>query len=223
MPPAPDNRRDATGGEAEPRLPGETFRGLVSVAICFYFLGFLLTVAANSGSGSSALLRTVKTRLFSPWMVPAWLDIGFDHRLSYGLPDDADHRISVQPFAGGESVRLPEPGIVGLRAARWRRLAGWLEPEAVDPDSQGLLATAIAAGLFERLDSDDLMIESQRVVMPEMAAARAAGGLDEATLERAFAARVRSVGGSVQMLPVEEQRDVAPVLPQADVPGETTR
>lgn len=223
MPPTPDNRRDAASGSAEPRLPGETFRGLLSVAICFYFLGFLLTVAANSGSGSSALLRTVKTRLFSPWMVPAWLDIGFDQRLSYGLPDDADHLISVRPVAGGQAVRLPGPGMVGMRAARWRQIAGWLEPEAVDPDSQGLLATAIAAGLFEQLDSDDLMIESQRVVMPEMAAARAAGGLDEATLERAFAARVRSVGGSVQMLPVEEQRDVAPVLPQAAGAEEAAR
>ncbi|MCS5678924.1 MAG: hypothetical protein NZ603_03410, partial [Acidimicrobiales bacterium] len=80
----------------------------------------------NSVSGSSALVRTLKGRLFSPWLAPAWLDLGFDHPLTYGRPEDADHLIDIRVSGGAagpaETLRLPGTR-QGERAARWRRLA----------------------------------------------------------------------------------------------------
>lgn len=200
---------------------GDVARGLVSIALCLYLLGFSLSVACNSGSGSSLLASTVKSKLFSPWMVPLWLDIGFDERLTYGQVDDADHVIEVQPWAGGDAVRFPQAGASGMAAARWRTLAGWLEPEMVPEEIAGLLPTAIAESLFDELGSDDLRVRVLRVAMPERSGFVAS---EEPAFEQAFAARVRRVAGSVQLLPVEEQRDVAPVVtpaqPAADQ-GET--
>lgn len=200
---------------------GDVARGLVSIALCLYLLGFSLSVACNSGSGSSLLASTVKSKLFSPWMVPLWLDIGFDERLTYGQVDDADHVIEVQPWSGGDAVRFPQAGASGTAAARWRTLAGWLEPEMVPEEVAGLLPTAIAENLFDELGSEDLRVRVLRVVMPERSAFEPSA---EPAFEQAFAARVRRVAGSVQLLPVEEQRDVAPVVmpaqPAADG-GET--
>ena len=197
---------------------GDVARGLVSIALCLYLLGFSLSVACNSGSGSSLLASTVKSKLFSPWMVPLWLDIGFDERLTYGQVDDADHVIEVQPWSGGDAVRFPQAGASGTAAARWRTLAGWLEPEMVPEEVAGLLPTAIAESLFDELGSEDLRVRVLRVAMPERSAFVASA---EPTFEQAFVARVRRVAGSVQLLPVEEQRDVAPVVtPTESAAGE---
>lgn len=193
--------------------PGDVARGLVSIALCLYLLGFSLSVACNSGSGSSLLASTVKSKLFSPWMVPLWLDIGFDERLTYGQLDDADHVIEVQPWEGGDAVRFPQAGATGMEAARWRTLAGWLEPEMVPEEIAGLLPTAIAESLFDELGTDDLRVRVLRVAMPERSAFVAS---TDPAFEQAFVARVRRVAGSVQLLPVEEQRDVAPVVTPAE-------
>ena len=62
---------DGLAGPAAP--PTEITRGVVTILLALYLVGLLLCVAGNSASGSSALVRTIKTRLFSPWMVPLWL------------------------------------------------------------------------------------------------------------------------------------------------------
>lgn len=204
-------------------LPSETFRGVVSILLSLYLLGLALTVAGNSGSGASLLVSTVKSRLFSPWMVPLWLDLGFDYRLTYGQLDDADHLLVVEPWdmaEGGKRLRFPAAGSSGIAANRWRTLAAWLEPETVPEDVAGLLPTAIAESLFEELGSEDLRVRCLRVPMPERSAFAAAEPA-ESTFERAAVARVRRVGGSVQLLPVEEQRDVAPVVSPAANEGAT--
>lgn len=185
----------------------------MSIALCLYILGFALSVACNSGSGASLLASTVKSRLFSPWMVPLWLDIGFDEHLTYGQAEDADRVIEVQPWAGGDAVRFPRAGASGIAAARWRTLAGWLEPEMVPEEVAGLLPTAIAESLFDELGSDDLRVRVLRMAMPERAVFVAE--THAPSFEQAFAARVRRVAGTVQLLPVEEQRDVAPVVTPA--------
>lgn len=193
-------------------LPSEAFRGVVSILLSLYLFGCVLTVAGNSGSGSSLLVSTVKSKLFSPWMVPLWLDLGFDYRLTYGQLDDADHVIVVEPWnAAGEAttIRFPAAGSSGIAANRWRTLAGWLEPEAVPEDVSGLLPTAVAESLFDELGSEDLRVRCLRFAMPERSTFDAAA---KPSLEQALVARVRRVAGSVQLLPVEEQRDVAPVV-----------
>lgn len=188
-------------------------RGFISVALVVYLFGVVLTVAGNSGSGSSAIVRTIKARLFSPWMVPLWLDLGFDERLTYGQPDDAEHTLEVAAWPGDGSrnaVRFPDGAATGLRAVRWRTLAGWLEPGRVDEDLTGLLQTAVATALFDDLAADDVRVRSLRVRMPERATFPAASTAAEQ--EEASAARVRLIAGSVQLLPVESERDVAPVV-----------
>ncbi len=215
-----------SAGKSDPKspqagLPSETVRGFVSLFLALYLLGCALTVAGNSGSGASLLVSTVKSRLFSPWMVPLWLDLGFDYRLTYGQLDDADHVIVVEPWdatAEAQAIRFPAAGSSGIAANRWRTLAGWLEPEIVPEEVAGLLPTAMAESLFDQLGSEDLRVRCLRFAMPERSTFDAAA---EPALEQATVARVRRVAGSVQLLPVEEQRDVAPVVSPASDQGGT--
>ena len=90
-----------------PRPLSEPTQAAVSVAIAVYLLGLVLSILGNSVSGSSALVRTIKGRLYSPWMAPAWLDLGFDHPLTYGRPEDADHLIEVRGGTAGKTLRFP--------------------------------------------------------------------------------------------------------------------
>lgn len=212
-----------------PGLPSEGFRAAVSIALCLYLLGFALTVASNSGSGSSTLVRTVKTKLFSPWMVPLWLDLGFDYRLTYGQIDDADYTIEVTPWDGaadGAVVRFPTAGSSGIAANRWRTIAMLLEPDTLPEETNSALTAAIAENLFDELAAEDLRVRVLRTPMPERTGFSAEAPAD-ARPEQAAVARVRRVAGSVQLLPVEQQRDVAPVVPpspgtpDAEGPGGT--
>jgi hypothetical protein len=187
---------------AETRFP-EPLRAVVTVVLAVYFTGLTLSVAGNSGSGASALVRTIKGRLFSPWLVPAWLDLGFDHRLTHGLPDDADHVLEMVAYgpAGGGPLRFPG-AVSGERARRWRRLARALaQPEGADE-----LVAAVGRGAFDDLATDDLTVRVLRHEMHDRSAAAAPG------MERAFAARVRLAGGEVQLLRVEPRGEVAPLL-----------
>ena len=104
----------------------DALRAGLTVALALYLVGLALCVAGNSASGSSALVRTVKSKLFSPWMTPPWLDLGYDTRLTHGLAEDGDHRFEIRRLddsAAPEPVILPGPAMYGERAARWRRLA----------------------------------------------------------------------------------------------------
>ena len=191
------------------QLP-ETARAAITVALAVVLLGLTLSIAGNSGSGNSALVRTIKGRLFSPWLVPMWLDLGFDYRLTYGQPDDADHLVEVRPTSGGDAgktIRLPGPA-GGERGARWRRLARAIATAVDDPDRDGLLPTAVGRGLFDELGSQDVGLRVLRQPLPDRAAPAAA-----AEPEEAYAARVRVVGGEVQLLKSEARGDVAPLVP----------
>ena len=69
-------------GQAKPsgsNCWGEVSRSLATLVLVVYLTGLGLSVACNSGSGSSLLLGVVKERLFSFWNVPPWLDLGFDY------------------------------------------------------------------------------------------------------------------------------------------------
>jgi len=189
----------------------ETVRGIVTVALVFYLGGLLLAVAGNTASGASALVRTIKSRLFSPLLVPAWLDLGFDVPLTYGLPEDADHSIELQDVRGtGAARRLPGLEFGGERAARWRRLARAIAAGDVLGDVPSHLATAVAAAGFSDLGTEDVTIRVVRPVLPEP---RAVGGATR--FERPLEARVRRVGGELQLIRKEEVAAVAPLVPMA--------
>jgi hypothetical protein len=187
---------------------------MASVVLAVYLVGLGLTIAGNSVSGSSTLVRTIKQRLFSPWMGPAWLDLGFDHPLTYGLPDDADHGLEVRRFAAtgveakGEPLRLPGDR-TGERAARWRRLARRIASAGTDETGVSL-AAGVGEGAFEAVGGNDVSVRAVRWPLEERAAPAQAS-----RPVKPYEARVRLIDGEVQLVELggdAKRGELAPVL-----------
>lgn len=186
--------------------PTETVRSAVTVLLAIYLAGLALTVLVNNSSGGSALLSTIKGRLFAPWMMPMWLDLGYDYRLTDGQEDDADHLIEVRPFRRQTAAPLRRPeGRRGEQSARWRRLARAAAAPSDDSDREAILPTAIARGLFAEFDDDDLLIRVMRLPLPER-------GASPERPRQASAVRVRKVGDEIQLIRQEARGEVAPVV-----------
>ena len=194
---------------APPTRLSETAQALASAALAVYLVGLVLTIAGNSVSGSSALVRTIKGRLFSPWMQPAWLDLGFDHPLTYGLPEDAPHELELRGRgASPEPMRLPGAR-TGERAARWRRLARAVA-EAAAVDAAAPLVGGVGEAGFAALGTDDVTV---RVLRPPLAD-RGSPPADRRP-RVAHAARVRRVAEELQVLEIAgpaKQVELAPLL-----------
>jgi len=182
----------------------------VSVALAVYLVGLALTIAGNSVSGSSALVRTIKERLFSPWMGPAWLDLGFDHPLTYGMPDDGDHALEIRRSAPpGAPIRLPGDR-TGERAARWRRLARRIATAAED-ESGVQLAAGVGQGSFAAAGSDDVVVRTVRWPLADRGVVPA----EAPRPVKPYEARVRLVGGEIQLVELggeAKRSELAPVL-----------
>lgn len=189
-----------------PRRPGDVACAAITVAVCVYLCGLVLSIVGNTGSGSSAVVRVVKTRLFAPWLVPVWLDLGFEHRLTWGVPEDADHALEIRGHAAGHGP-LREPGQGGgERAARWRRLARSIASDADGGENAAILATAVAAGSFADLGTEDVRIR----VLRSPIADRLTGMAPD--VEQAYAARVRRIAGEMQLIKDEPRGEVAPLV-----------
>lgn len=207
-------KKPATAEPPSVAPPTEALRAVVTVLLALYFIGLALAVIGNSASGSSALVRTIKSRLFSPWMTPPWLDVGHDTKLTHGLPDDADHRIEVRPQGGraaGKPLVLPAADARGERGRRWRRLARAAVIAELDPDREAALPAAVAAALFDDAGSEDLELRIVREVRPDRAAV-AGGEAAPPRFEQAYAARVRRVGGQLQLIPSVPSEELAPLI-----------
>ncbi len=221
-PTGPEERAGRAVGPAGGTLP-ETLRGPATLLLALYLVGLCLCVAGNTASGTSLLIGTIKDRLFAPWMVPLWLDLGHDTRLTYGLPEDADHHVEIR-LAGklaGKGVgrptaalRLPTVGDHSERAARWRRLAAAVVLAEEDAEQAGVLPAAIGAGSFAAAGDDDLEIRIVRSVPPDYASARS-----PRTDETALVVRVRRRDGELQLIPVPPAEEVAPLIDAALAPG----
>ena len=203
------------------RPPSETMLAAVSVAIILYLVGLVLTIMGNSVSGASPLVRTIKGRLFTPWLAPAWLDLGFDHPLTYGRPEDGDHLLVIgefEPSGGGSKTDVRLPGERrGERAARWRRLARRTALAAVE-DAAAPLAAGIGIGGFDLVGNDDVEVRILR---------RLVGQRDDPPgpprLSQTYAARVRRVDGDLQLIELggeDRQSELAPIIPPADLPDD---
>jgi hypothetical protein len=191
-------------------------RAVVTVAIGVYLVGLVLAIMGNGSSGASALVRTIKSRLYSPSLVPAWLDVGHDHHLTYGMPEDADHVIELRAGEKGKVVRLPVNGR-GERAARWRRLAAALAPAADGDERAVALLAAVGAGGFDEAGSEDLTVRVLRRRLPERLGAPIPDGF-----EQAATARVRRIGGEIQLIKSEPAGEVAPLVTPDGVTEEDT-
>lgn len=201
-----------------PHPPGaaaELTRAAVTFALAVYLFGLVLCVVGNTSSGASPLVRTIKSRLFSPVLVPAWLDLGFDYPFTYGLPEDADHVLEVSPFGDPAARRRFPAGLDGERASRWRRLARAIADTGGDADRAARLAAGAAAASFGDLGAD-VRVRVLRRVRAEVGAA------DPGRLEEAYAARVREVAGEIQLIRDEAAGAVAPLVsPRPGPAGKT--
>jgi hypothetical protein len=205
--------------------PSARTQAVVTVVLAVYLLGLVLSIVGNTASGSSAVVRTIKSRLFAPWMVPPWLDLGFDYRLTYGSDEEGDFRIEVRRQGDTETAALQLPGrLTGERAARWRRLARSIALE--DADRDGLLSAAVGRGMFDRLHAEDVNVRVLRTPLADR-------GAPPASAVQASSARVRMVDGELQLLRAEPRGEVAPLVRrpgggeatdgQSQKPAEATR
>lgn len=186
------------------KTPSSVTQAAVTVALAVYLLGLALSVVGNTASGSSSLVRTIKSRLFAPWMVPPWLDLGFDYRLTYGSAEDGAYSLEVRRRGDTKTTPMRLPGrLGGERAARWRRLARSVAVE--DADRDGLLAAAVGRGMFDDVGAEDVVVRVLRTPLVDR------GGPPTATVQ-ASSARVRMVGGEVQLLRAEPRGEVAPLV-----------
>ena len=190
--------------------PGSLSDGLqaaATVAISLMLVGLGLAIATNSLSGSSALLGTIKSRLFSPLLAAAWLDLGFDTRLTYGLPDDADHELEVTSRDSPEPEPLSFPGVRrGEQAARWRRLARAIAMGEADGDGS-VVAAGVGRGGFDDLGVEDVVVRVLRQPLPART-----GSADTGVAEQVYDARVRLVGGELQLIKDEAKSELAPLV-----------
>jgi hypothetical protein len=193
--------------------PSPVAQAVVTVVLAVYLLGLVLAIVGDSTSGSSALVRTIKGRLFAPWMVPAWLDLGFDYRLTYGTDEEGEYGLEVrrQGEAKAASVRFPGRA-TGERSARWRRLARSIAVE--DADRDGLLAAAVGRGMFDDVDAEDVVVRVLRTPLVDR------GGTPRPPVQ-ASSARVRMVEGELQLIRAEPQGEVAPLV-RSDAGGKTS-
>lgn len=208
--------RPATNERPQDHTPGEQVRAFVTVALAFFLTGVVLAVTTNSLSGASPLLGRVKSQIFSPILVPAWLDVGYDYRITYGLEEDADHEIDLRTH-GSDAPGLTLPGsLTGERASRWRRLARTIAVGGVDDDG-GVVAAGLARGGFAALGAEDVDLRVFRVPQAE----RLAG--DRAAAEQVYEARIRRVGDDVQLIRDEPAGELAPLVTPGSlaVPEET--
>lgn len=199
----------------------ETTQAAVSVAIGVYLVGLVLSILGNSVSGSSAVVRTIKGRLFSPWMAPAWLDLGFDHSFTYGRPEDSDHVIEVREHAAGGAdaagsvIRFPATR-TKERASRWRRLARSIAMATAD-DAAAPLAAGVGEASFATGGGEDLEVRVVRQVVVDRTAPRR-----PPRLEPVYAARVRRVDGELQLVELGDDTkrvELAPLTAaEPDVP-----
>ena len=197
--------RNGGAGETPLDRPSDAVRAVVTMAIGLVVVGLVLAIATNSLSGSSALLGTVKSRLFSPWLVPAWLDLGWDYRLSYGLDEDADHEIEIARRKGEAATVVLPADRGGERAARWLRLARTIAVGGLDGDG-GVVAAGVGRGAFGVTGTTDVDVRVFRIPQPER------GVAVEAEAAQVYAARVRRVGDDVQLIRDEPPGELAPLV-----------
>jgi preprotein translocase subunit SecG len=196
--------------------PSEAACAAATVAIALFLVGIVLAIATNSSSGSSALLGTIKSRLFSPVLVPAWLDLGFDHRITHGFPEDADHEVEIvgRGSDAAGAIVLPGPRH-GERAARWRRLARSIAVGGVAGEGAAV-AAGVGQAAFGAAGIEDVIVRVRRLPPPQRLAPADAGDV-----EQVFTARVRNIGGELQLIKDEPRGELAPLVPSAAARGET--
>ena len=187
---------------------GEMPRACATVFLAIYFTGLGLTVACNTSSGSSLLLSVVKGKLFSFWLVPPWLDLGFDYPLSYGQQADAAHYLELREYGQEKWIKLS--GIDGKhsQSIRWQRLLHSVIASEEEAGREGLLPAGFSEAAFSLCESDDIVLRILVQPRPE----RQLPLRNPAPIVL-YEARLRKLsGGDIQLIKSEHHREMAPVI-----------
>ncbi len=187
---------------------GEIPRACATVFLAIYFTGLGLTVACNTSSGSSLLLSVVKGKLFSFWLVPPWLDLGFDYFFAYGQQADAAHYLELREH--GKENWIKPSWVDGnyLQSIRWQRLLRSVVASEEEAGREGLLPAGFSEAAFAMCESDDIVLRIFVQPRPERQLP-----IDNPAPIVLYEARLRKlVGGDIQLIKSEHRREVAPVI-----------
>lgn len=187
---------------------GEIPRACATVFLAIYFAGLGLTVACNTSSGSSLLLSVVKGKLFSFWLVPPWLDLGFDYPLAYGQQADAAHYLEIREHGNENWIKLS--GIDGnqSQSIRWQRLLRSVIASEEEAGREGLLPAGFSEAAFTLCQCDDIDLRILVQPRPE----RQLPLYNPAPIVL-YEARLRKLaGGDIQLIKSEHRREMAPVI-----------
>ena len=200
-------------GQAKPsgsNCWGEVSRSLATLVLVVYLTGLGLSVACNSGSGSSLLLGVVKERLFSFWNIPPWLDLGFDYFFAYGQQADATHRLELRAYGDTEWITVSRPSVRGGESIRWQRLLRSVIASEEDLTREGLLPAGFSEAAFAACESND--IDLRILVLPRPERQSPINAPAPIVLYRA---RIRKVAGdNIQLIKSESRQEMAPVVQQ---------
>ncbi len=187
---------------------GEIPRACATVFLAIYFTALGLTVACNTSSGSSLLLSVVKGKLFSFWLVPPWLDLGFDYPLAYGQQSDAAHYLELREHGKENWIKLSGIDEDHSQSIRWQRLLRSVVASEEEAGREGLLPAGFSEAAFSLCESDDIVLRIFVQPRPERQLP-----LDNPAPIVLYEARLRRLaGGDIQLIKSEHRREMAPVI-----------
>ena len=187
---------------------GEIPRACATVFLAIYFTALGLTVACNTSSGSSLLLSVVKGKLFSFWLVPPWLDLGFDYPLAYGQQSDAAHYLELREHGTENWIKLSGIDEDHSQSIRWQRLLRSVVASEEEAGREGLLPAGFSEAAFSLCESDDIFLRIFVQPRPERQLP-----LDNPAPIVLYEARLRRLaGGDIQLIKSEHRREMAPVI-----------
>lgn len=187
---------------------GEIPRACATVFLAIYFTALGLTVACNTSSGSSLLLSVVKGKLFSFWLVPPWLDLGFDYPLAYGQQSDAAHYLELREHGKENWIKLSGIDEDHSQSIRWQRLLRSVVASEEEAGREGLLPAGFSEAAFSLCASDDIVLRIFVQPRPERQLP-----LDNPAPIVLYEARLRRLaGGDIQLIKSEHRREMAPVI-----------
>jgi hypothetical protein len=187
---------------------GEIPRACATVFLAIYFTALGLTVACNTSSGSSLLLSVVKGKLFSFWLVPPWLDLGFDYPLAYGQQSDAAHYLELREHGKENWIKLSGINENHSQSIRWQRLLRSVVASEEEAGREGLLPAGFSEAAFSLCESDDIVLRIFVQPRPERQLP-----LDNPAPIVLYEARLRKLaGGDIQLIKSEHRREMAPVI-----------
>lgn len=225
--PSPQTSANSAG------MPGEVVRTVISFVLFLHFFALGVAIFSNwSPSTLASRLRNV------PGMRPYLQFFDMDqayiglYNLHDGMSEDTDAMVEVElKLANGETqtFTLPEPGLKPRQRFRhYSRLAEVAADLASNQDLQSVVPQAIAKHCIARLEAEGQKLAGGAVgtvrvghwllqSMEAMESSRAEERDPHSAVyyRKLYEARVLRVGGKVQLLKVEEARDVAPAATSA--------